>query len=144
MLECIAPAALHADRFLPATAVRVVVDHFLSDLSTDRALLKAQMEPGEISAIATAGPLRDKFIPSMLEKARAIAATKAAALITRARDDAAQRIGAEITRLLALGELNDHIDAAELDALLAHESAVAAAVTGAQLRLDSVRLVRRI
>ena len=144
VLECIAPAALHADRFLPATAVRVVVDHFLTDLSADRTLLKAQTEPGEINAIATAGPLRDKFIPSMLDKSRAIAAGKAAGLITKAGEEAAQRTGAEITRLLALGELNDHVDAAELDALRAHQAALSAAITGAQLRLDSVRLVRRV
>lgn len=144
VLECIAPAALHADRFLPATAVRVVVDHTLADCSADRALLKAQTEPGEIAAIAAAGPLRDKFIPAMLEKARSLAAAKATAQITRAKDDAQQKIGAEVTRLLALGELNDHVDAAELDALRRHAAELDTAITGAQLRLDSVRLVRRL
>ena len=144
VIECIAPASLHADRFLPATAVRVVVDHTLADLSAERALLKAQTEPGEIAGIAAAGPLRDKFLPAMLEKARTIAATKAATLTTHARTAAAEKIGAEITRLTALGELNDHIQAAELDALRAHESAITAAIAGAQLRLDAVRLVRRV
>jgi len=144
VLECIAPAALHADRFLPATAVRVVVDHAHNDLSADRALLKAQTEPGEITAIAAAGPLRDKFIPAMLDKARTLAAAKTTALITRARGDAQQKLGAEITRLIALGELNDHVDAAELDALRAHTAELAAAIGAAQLRLDSVRLVRRV
>ena len=144
VLECIAPAALHADRFLPATAVRIVVDHTLADCSADRALLKAQTEPGEITAITAAGPLRDKFIPSLLEKARTLAATKAAALTTRARDDAQQKLAAEITRLLALGELNDHIAAAELDALRTHQAAITTAIAAAQLRLDSVRLVRRV
>jgi ATP-dependent helicase HepA len=144
VLECIAPASLHADRFLPATAVRVVVDHFMNDVSADRALLRAQTEPGEIAAIAAAGPLRDKFIPAILDKSRSLAAAKAAALITRARDEAGQKLGAEITRLLALGELNDHVDAAELDALRAHAAELDAAVGSAQLRLDSVRLVRRL
>jgi len=144
LLECIAPAALHADRFLPATAVRVVVDHLMNDLSADRALLKAQTEPGEISAIAAAGPLRDQFIPSMLDKARTIAAAKSTAQITRAKDDAQQKLGEEVTRLLALGELNDHVDAAELDALRRHAAELDTAITGAQLRLDSVRLVRRL
>ena len=144
VIECIAPASLHADRFLPATAVRVVVDHTLADLSADRALLKAQTEPCEIAAIAGAGPLRDKFLPAMLEKARTISAAKASALTTNARTAVAEKIGAEIIRLTALGELNDHIQAAELDALRAHLDALTAAIAGAQMRLDAVRLVRRI
>ncbi len=144
VIECIAPASLRADRFLPATAVRVVVDHTLADLSSDRALLKARTEPGEIAAIATAGPLRDKFLPAMLEKARAIATAKAATLTTNARAAAAAKLSAEVTRLTALGELNDHIQAAELDALRAHQTALTAAIAGAQMRLDAVRLVRRV
>ena len=144
ILECIAPASLHADRFLPATVVRVVVDHTLADLSADRTLLKAQTEPGEVEAIAAAGPLRDKFLPAMLEKARAIAATKAVTLSANARTAAADKLSAEITRLTALGELNDHIQAAELDALRSHQTALTVAIAGAQMRLDAVRLVRRI
>ena len=110
----------------------------------DRTLLKAQTEPGEIAAIAAAGPLRDKFLPGMLEKARAIAAVKAATLTANARAAAADKLAAEITRLTALGELNDHIQAGELDGLREHQRALAAAISGAQMRLDAVRLVRRI
>ncbi len=144
IVECIAPASLHADRFLPATVVRVVVDHTLADLSADRALLKAQTEPGEVEAIAAAGPLRDKFLPAMLEKARAIAAVKAVTLTANARAAAVGKLSTEITRLTALGELNDHIQAAEIDDLRSHQTALTAAIAGAQMRLDAVRLVRRI
>jgi len=144
VVECIAPAALHADRFLPATALRVVVDHTLRDLSADRALLKAVVEPGQRSFISAAGTLRDRLLPAMLEKAREIVAAKSAALISSARAAAATKLSGEIARLTALGELNDHIQSAEIDALSAHEAAVIGAITGAQLRLDAVRLVRRI
>lgn len=144
VVECIAPAALHADRFLPATAVRVVVDHHLADCSSDKTMLKARMEPGEVQAIATAGPLRDKVLPAMLDRARAIAAGKAAALTEGAGRAAAAKLDAEITRLTALGELNDHIDTAEIEALRAHQSALAAAIGSAQMRLDAVRLIRKM
>lgn len=144
VIECIAPAALHADRFLPATAIRVVVDHNLGDLSADRALLKAQVEAGHVSVISKSGALRDRLLPSMLEKARAIAATKSASLITNARAAAAEKLQSEIERLIALGELNDHVSAAELDALRAHETALTTAIEHAQMRLDAVRLVRRM
>jgi ATP-dependent helicase HepA len=124
--------------------VRVVVDHTLQDQSSDRTLLKAQVEPGQVSAIAAAGPLRDKYLPAMLEKSRSIAAVKSAAVVAAARRSAAVKLGAEVARLTALGEINDHIQAGELDALRAHESAVTAAINSAQLRLDAVRLVRRL
>ena len=65
------------------------------------------------------------------------------ALIASARESVAVKLNAEITRLTALGELNDHIQAAELDALRAHQAALTAAITGAQIRLDAVRLVRK-
>jgi ATP-dependent helicase HepA len=144
VVECIAPPSLHADRFLPATAVRVVVDHTLQDLSSDRALLKAKVEPSPVQAIASAGPLRDKLLPAMLEKARSIAAAKSAALVNSARTAAASKLESEVTRLTALCEINDHIQPAELEALRAHQAQLATAINGAQVRLDAVRLVRRI
>jgi ATP-dependent helicase HepA len=144
VVECIAPPSLHADRFLPATAVRVVVDHSLQDLSADRALLKAKVEAGQPSVIASAGPLRDKVLPAMLEKARTIAAAKSGVLVSNARSAADGKMDAEIERLAALGEINDHVQPAELEALRAHKAALEAAISRAQVRLDAVRLVRRM
>jgi ATP-dependent helicase HepA len=143
VLECVAPVSLHADRFLPATAVRVVVDHSLRDLSADRALLKARTEPGPVSMIAAPGPLRDTLLPAMLEKARGLAAGKAATIKTAARDAVSKTLGAEIDRLTALGELNDNVRDSEIEALRTHQTALAAAVDSAQLRMDAVRLVQR-
>jgi hypothetical protein len=80
----------------------------------------------------------------MLQKARTIAATKCASLITSARAAAAEKLHGEIERLIALGELNDHVSAAELDALRAHEASLTTAIEHAQMRLDAVRLVRRV
>ncbi len=144
VIECIAPASLHTDRFLPATALRVVVDHQLTDLSADRALLKARMEPGDIAILLTGGTLRDKALPAMQEKARALASKKATSLMTGARAAAISKLGTEIARLTALRELNDHVRASELDALHAHQQALTSAIDGAQLRLDAVRLIRKV
>ncbi|NIP93903.1 MAG: RNA polymerase-binding ATPase, partial [Akkermansiaceae bacterium] len=41
VLECLAPLRLHANRFLPPAALRVVVDHKGQDHSTDPALRSA-------------------------------------------------------------------------------------------------------
>ncbi|HWB05900.1 MAG TPA: helicase-related protein [Verrucomicrobiales bacterium] len=143
VVECIAPASLHADRFLPATAIRVVVDHSLQDVSGDRSLLKAKVEQGQVSDIIAAGPVRDKLLPSMLDKARLIANTKSTALTDAARAAVSAKLGAEVARLTALSQLNDHVQSAEVEALRAHESALLAAISAAQVRMDAVRLVRK-
>ncbi len=46
VLECPAPTRLHADRFLPPTPYRTVVDHKGNDHSEDEGLPTANLEPG--------------------------------------------------------------------------------------------------
>ncbi len=144
VLECIAPPALHADRFLASPVIRVVVDHELADQTADRGLFKAKTEPGEAHVIANPGAMRDQLLPAMLDKARALARKKAATLTERARKTAVEKLEAEIARLIALGELNDHISTADIAALRAELAALDTAISGAQLRLDAVRLLRKV
>ena len=46
VMECLAPSRLHAERFLPPTPYRVVVDHKGKDHSDDEGLPAANLEPG--------------------------------------------------------------------------------------------------
>ena len=54
VLECIAPAALHADRFLPSLPIRVVVDHRGRDRSADNSLIQAKATTADAATTRTA------------------------------------------------------------------------------------------
>ncbi len=73
IVECVAPAALHVDRFLPAIPVRIVVDHALADHTGDPALALAKLEKGDAMRILDKAVMKKKILPAMLEKALALA-----------------------------------------------------------------------
>lgn len=139
--ECIAPAALHADRFLPPVPVRTVVDHELRDHSGDRRLLKAATEAADASLLTSLAPLREKLLPPMLEKSRAAAALKLSALTKTAATAAREHLQTEIDRLKALAAVNDHIPPEEIAGLHAHQTSLLSAIAATRLRLDAVRLI---
>ena len=73
MVECIAPEALHADRFLPSTPIRVVVDHALNDESGDPAYAGARLEKGDVMRLLDKGVVKKQVLPAMLGKALELA-----------------------------------------------------------------------
>ena len=79
VVEALAPAPLHVDRFLPATPLRIVVDHALNDQAGDAALADATLEKGDIFRLLDRGVVRKKLLPSMLEKTKALAGERMAA-----------------------------------------------------------------
>ena len=74
--ECVAPATLHIDRFLPSTPIRVVVDHASQDHTEDAALASAVFEKGDIFKLLDRAVVKKKLLPTMLEKAQAFAAVR--------------------------------------------------------------------
>ena len=65
VVECVAPAPLHVDRFLPATPIRVVVDHALAEHTQDEALSSAPLEKGDIFRLLDRGAVKKKLLPAM-------------------------------------------------------------------------------
>ena len=72
-VECVAPATLHADRFLPAVPVRVVVDHTKKDRREDAAYRHARIEKGSPSRLLENAGIKHKLFPAMLSRARQLA-----------------------------------------------------------------------
>jgi ATP-dependent helicase HepA len=138
VVECVAPAALHADRFLPALPVRIVVDHQRRDRSGDERLMKAKATDADaatartacaavrqLDLAATAEPLgnaqRDKVVAASLKKMH-------------------RTLGAELERMRALAELHGHVSAGDIAALEAQRAALETALSTARLRVDAVRV----
>src|SRR5207248_4461104 len=91
VLECIAPPHFHADRFLPPTPLRIVVDHLGNDAGISiKTQLLSQLDKPEIP---------EDVIPSLLEKAHVIAQSKVVAIVKEARKEMNAQLEHEIARL---------------------------------------------
>lgn len=142
--ECVAPAALHVDRFLPATPIRIVVDHALADHSGSATVASAKLEKGDIIRLLDRGAVKKKLLPAMLAKAQALAAETLPKLVQTASDSMNAQLKDETERLEDLKELNDHVTPAEIEAIKQQQTDLAAAIGTARLRLDALRLIFRI
>ena len=143
VLECVVPAALHADRFLPVTPLRILVDHELNDLSTQHPADSLRLEKADLQKLLDKAVVRKKLVPSMLEKAQEFGGARMQLLIGAATSEMEVRLDGEIERLERLRELNDHVREEELSLLRQHKTALAAAFSGARLRVDALRLILR-
>jgi ATP-dependent helicase HepA len=143
VVECIAPEALHADRFLPATPVRVVVDHALNDVSGDPAYAAARLEKGDVMRLLDKGVMKKKILPAMLEKALELAAERMRTLADAASAVMLAQLQDEIERLEDLRAINDHVRQSEIDAATQEKSELGSALATARIRLDAIKLILR-
>jgi len=143
IVECVAPAALHVDRFLPARPLRVVVDHALQEMTDDPALATAKLEKGDVFRLLDRGAVKKKLLPAMLEKALSLAGEKMKNITASAAAAMGQRLDAEIERLEDLREINTHVTPEEIAAVREQRAALDAALRSAHLRLGAVRLIAR-
>ena len=141
VVECVASPALHLDRFLPPTPIRVLVDHALADLSDEGTLDDVVLEEGDLAKLLDKAAVKRKLVPAMLEKAQALGAEKMAALVNEAAADMDRKLQAEIDRLEDLKAINDHIRPQEIEAARSQKEGIRSALASARLRLDSVRLI---
>ena len=141
VIECIAPPALHIDRFLPTTPVRVVVDHLLVDRTDDAALASATLEKGDVFRLLDRPTMKKKHFPAMLEKAQTLAAEKMQRVVEAAETAVVSQLQSEIERLEDLRRINDHVRPEEITAAREQKAALHEALGAARLRLDALRLI---
>ncbi len=141
VIECVAPASLHIDRFLPPTPLRVVIDHAMTDRSTDDAVRAAKLEKGDIFRLLDRGPMRKKLLPAMLAAAQELANTRMTAVKAEAVTTMEVQLQAEIERLETLRTINDHVRPEEITAVQTQKADLKIALNYAHLRLDSLRLI---
>jgi ATP-dependent helicase HepA len=141
VVECIAPAHLHVERFLPQTPLRCLVDHKGADLSDSTAHSSPILRQGDPASLMRNAAVKQKFLPAMLQQVRDLGATRSGGIIAQALAKMHAELGAEITRLKDLAEVNDHIKPEEITAIEQREIALAQILQNARLRLDAVRLI---
>jgi ATP-dependent helicase HepA len=141
VVECVAPAALHVERFLPPTPLRLVVDHKGGDHTLDPAFPKARLRKGDAAGLLKNEAVKRKFLPEMLDKVRLLGSEGSRSVIDGAMAAMRSQMAAEITRLRDLAEINDHIHPGDIGLLEKRAGDLAEAIENARVRLDAVRLV---
>ncbi|MEO8614765.1 MAG: helicase-related protein [Luteolibacter sp.] len=141
VVECVAPAELHVERFLPQTPLRVVVDHRGANHTNGADLPKAKLRRGDAAGLLRNEQVKRRFLPEMLEHARVLGDAESKKVIEDALSAMHHQMASEITRLRDLAEVNDHIKPDDITLLEAREDALAAVIRNARVRLDAVRLI---
>lgn len=142
--ECVAPAALHVARFMPALPLHVTVDHQGRDLTADATFSSAKLTVGSPERTVQNEPVRHKLLPSMLSKAQQFAEQQLQSLKRRGVTTMRKQLDDEISRLEDLQTRNPHVRPEEIAALKQQRDALAAAIESTTVRLDAVRLVLRL
>ncbi len=143
VLEAIAAPHLHADRFLPPTPIRLVVNHKSLDVTQDfsGANWDRKLEKGAPYKLIDNAEVARRTIPAMIEAAEHFAESQAALLRQSALRVMNELLGHEVERLQALRRVNDHIRPQEIELAQAEQQELTAALKQSRVRLDAVRLI---
>jgi ATP-dependent helicase HepA len=141
--ECPAPPVLNAQRFLPPTARRMLIDEHGQERSTEidadalggkclrsrRPLAKALLEA------------KRKVLDAMVTLAEQQAARETAELRDQAVALMRRELDGELVRLETLAQRNPAVRSEEIEALKAERDALTEALANSRLRLDALRVI---
>ncbi len=146
LLECVAPPALHVDRFLPPAPLRVLVDPQGNDVGNtlDRDTLSRQLRPGDPYPYVARREIREELLPELLERAEAIVQRHLPTVVSQARREMTVQLDAEIARLKQLAKVNPSVRPAEIEALEQQKRSLHQLLGTARPRLESIRLIARV
>lgn len=145
VLESVAPARLHVDRFLPPTPVRIVVDMAGQDCSEEygHTLVNKHARDEEAFRLKQNPELLQALVPEMLKAARGHAREQKSVLLQTAMTEAHARLDGEATRLKELSKVNPNVRDQEIKIAENVVADVTKHIAKAHLRLDGVRLILR-
>jgi len=141
--EVIAPRSLNVDRFLSAKPVRVAVDHNLADASENTGLRKVRLREGNLRKLLGNEMLKTKLMPAMMAKCEKLAETKMAIIAEEGVARMQEKMGAELSRLEDLAEINTAVSSKEINKLKSQITDLETAINSARVRLDGLKLVWR-
>ncbi|MCH2073370.1 MAG: RNA polymerase-associated protein RapA [Puniceicoccaceae bacterium] len=143
VLESVAPARLHVDRFLPPTPVRVLVDPSGKDCSQQftHDTINKYCGDEEVFRLKQDPELLQAIVPEMLCAAEKHANTQKSVRLTTAMNQAHERLDGEASRLKKLHKVNPNVRQEEIKIAETVKSDVIRHISKAHLRLDAVRLI---
>ena len=143
VLECVAPAKLNADRFLPPTPIRTVINHHgKAEVDKDGKFttIPRSMRNAPAHLIPDIAEIKQRLKP-MTKASESIAIRHSDELKKTAIDHMNKKLFSEIQRLKTLAKVNKTVRPEELPLLIEEQISLEAALKQSQLRLDSIRLI---
>ena len=137
ILETLAPAHLSADRFLPPTPIRILVNHKKEPAVLDL----PPINKGLPHKLLDNPKIGRKIIPSMFTSAEEFAEQQSQSLIRDANEVMTTQLEREIDRLRNLRKINDHVRPEEIEIAEDQMENLKKAINKARIRLDAVRLI---
>ncbi|MFV0416468.1 MAG: RNA polymerase-associated protein RapA [Chthoniobacterales bacterium] len=144
VVEAVAPPALHVDRFLPATPIRIVVDAAGNDLSESIHPPAEELKEGSVFQLLDNSKIKQKVLPRMLKKSQEYAKEKSSALAVLARKQMQANLGGELRRLHDLSQTTKHVRKEEITSLEQQIHSLEQSIIEAPVRLDSLRLIWKL
>lgn len=143
VLEAQAPDALHLDRFLPPTPLRIVLNHKRKELGPEAApeVLAAGLKNGDSAVLGQQMEEFGTLIPGMVRVTEIIAGKQSKPILEAALMKAKDTLGGEVARLEQLRTLNPSVRADEIEAAKKDLESVQELLAKAVPRLDAVRLI---
>jgi ATP-dependent helicase HepA len=143
VLEVVAPARLHVERFLPPTPLRVLVSERHGDV-TDRisdTAVSAATRDGVRTRMLADTDLPRHALSRLLDGCRSAADSRVDACTRSAAEHMTSVMREEVDRLRALRRINDNVREEEVSLLEQEGRDLVSALAGAHLRLDALRLI---
>ncbi len=141
--HCPVPRRLHLNRFLPPTAVRVLLDESGTNL-TDRISFTGLSKAVHKVKKAVARDLireRNAILRHLLDQGETEADRELPSIVEAAQRCMRDELDGELSRLEALARFNPAVREDELQALRMERRELDAAIEGTRLRLDAARVI---
>lgn len=143
MTECVAPAALEAERYLPPSCQRVLFDikgNDLSEVLPHEALRGLDISPNKKLAETIIKSSADK-IRVLFKHAEEFAEQASQSIVTDAVEHMEKELSTELNRLLSLAEVNPNVRADEVEQISARRELLGIHLRDTRVRLDAVRVI---
>ena len=140
---CLAPSRLHVNRFLPPTAVRVLLDESGANLSDKVSFTGLAKNLQKVKKAVARDLIKSRHdqLRDLLTQGEGEADRELPTIIETAQQRMRDELDGELSRLQALARHNPTVRDDEIQALRDERLALDAAIEGTRLRLDAVRVI---
>ncbi|WP_252105836.1 MULTISPECIES: RNA polymerase-associated protein RapA [unclassified Halomonas] len=141
--HCPAPKALHLNRFLPPTAVRVLMDESGANLTANISFTGLSKNVQKVNKSMARDLIKSRVseLRTLLSQGEEEAEKALPGLLEQAREKMRAQLDGELDRLRSLAKHNPAVRDEELAALERERGALMEAIDATRLRLDAVRVV---
>jgi len=141
--QCPAPKRLHLNRFLPPTAVRVLLDESGANLTDKISFTGLGKNLQKVNKSLSRDLIKSRHdqLRGLLAQGESEAERELPSIVEAAETRMREQLDGELARLNALAEHNPAVRSVELSALENERTALSEAIEATRLRLDAVRVV---